>query len=93
MSHFEFSDILIDTVAEVLYHNEAGLTDERYEKLMGKKRKQFYQPLMVSVPPEHQYWLQDHERYGYRWQAQAVLQLLVNKNLLRYPTSVKKEDL
>ena len=89
----KFSDKLIDEVAKVLYHNEAGLTDECYEELTGKKRRLFNQPPMVFVPPEFQYWLEEHVRDEYRWQAKVVLQLLKDKKLLRSPTPVDKEDL
>jgi hypothetical protein len=95
----DFTQKLIDEVAKIIYHNDGGMTDRDYENLFDKPRRLFHQPPEVYVPPEFQYWLEEHERDEYRWQAKNVLGFLRDKKLLKDPpkpvklSEVKPEEL
>ena len=75
-------DKLLMELAEVIYRNNGGMTDECYEEVTGEPRKLFTKPPMVSVPPDVTYWVEPHEQDEYLWQASKVLEYLREKGLL-----------
>jgi hypothetical protein len=73
------SDDLIEVVAEVIYRHEAGMTDEEYEESEGKPRRAWKTDDPWDSSDDE---LNEWERDEYRLQAEAVIRLLKERNLL-----------
>jgi len=71
--------ILIDQVAQIIYHNEGGMDDSEWHEATGKYRKIWKTQEPWDTNPNE---LCEHERDEYRMQALEVLRFLMEQNML-----------
>jgi hypothetical protein len=72
---------LIEELAQIIFHSNAGLTDEDYLAMFGEERKGWGKPELDKYCSDC---LQEHERDDFRYQAEKVVQYLEEKKIIKF---------
>ena len=81
---------LIDRIAETIYRNSGGMTDDEYLQENGHPRREWQTDAPWDSNPDE---LCEWERDDYRMQAKAVMQLLQDLDIIKENEPNETRDL